>query len=68
MCRYRVGDLHVSFVLSKILHKFSVRSDEVHDDGVIDLETARGEVQTEIFSLIRCVVMTCRMINNRAGL
>ncbi len=70
VCCYWVGDLHTSFVLSKILHKFSIRSHKIHDDRVINLETTRGWVQTQIFpwfpSFILCVVLTWRM-NNRAG-
>lgn len=44
----RVGDLHASFVLSEILHEFSVRSHKVHDDGVINLKATRGGVQTSL--------------------
>lgn len=37
------ADLRAPFVLSKIIHKLSVGSHQVHDDGVIHLKAAEGE-------------------------
>lgn len=45
-----VADFHISLVLSIIVHKFSVRSHQVHDDGVVHLEAMRSRVQCTALS------------------
>lgn len=49
------ADLSASFVLSEVIHKLSVRSHQVHDDGVIHLTTAgiRGFYPSRFTSIFK---------------
>lgn len=40
-----VADFHIPLVLSIIVHKLSIRSHQVHDDGVVHLDATRGRRQ-----------------------